>query len=90
MGKENDKIKGIEIGEFQISNGLINDYRQMIKTRLVAEEVIKDLDLNMSVGTFKSRVSVNTLKDSRLFTITFQSTDPQLATDVTNKLAELV
>ena len=65
-------------------------YREIILSRLVAREVIGKLDLDMTVEAFQSRVAVNTLRDSRLFKITFESTSPELARDVTNALSEAI
>ncbi len=90
VGKESNSIASIDIGEFSLNQKLVSDYREIILSKLVAKEVIKDLNLDMSVETFQKRVSVYTVKDSRFFKIGFESTNPQIAMDVVNKLSEVI
>jgi len=88
LGKESEKLAGIDIGDLQLSNQLINDYREIIKSRLVSAEVLESLNIDMAIEEFQRRVNVTTIKDSRLFKISFESTDPELATRVANQLGE--
>lgn len=91
VGREaGSQIAGIDLGQFSLEQKLVVDYREIILSRLVAREVIGKLDLDMTVEAFQSRVAVNTLRDSRLFKITFESTSPELARDVTNALSEAI
>lgn len=88
LGKESNSIGSINLGDLQVNNQLVGDYQQMIKTRTIAENVIKELNLDMKVSTFQDRISVSTVKDSRLFKIGFESTDPVLAQKVVDTLAK--
>lgn|GEM_PF-344299 len=90
VGKESDKIASLDLGEFNLNKGLVTDYRQLILSRLVSKEVIDELGLDMSIETFQKKVDVTTIQDSRLFKISFESTDPKLAMDVTNSLANVL
>jgi succinoglycan biosynthesis transport protein ExoP len=90
LGKEKDSIGGITFSDLQLGNQLIVDYREIIKSNLVTEEVISKLNLDMDIKTFKERVEVTTITDSRIFRISFESTDPQLAADVANELAQVI
>lgn len=90
LGKEKDTIGSITYAQLEINNQLIVDYQQIIKSNLVTEAVISDLNLDMSVSEFKSRVGVEIIEDSRLFIISFESTNPQLAADVANTLAGVI
>jgi len=90
VGRESDKIASLDLGEFNLNKSLVSDYRQLILSRLVTKEVIEELGLDMSVETFQKKVEVTTIQDSRLFKISFESTDPQLAMDVANSLAEVL
>lgn len=90
IGKEKDSIGGIgvSLSDLQTSNKLIIDYQQIAKTRLVIEKVIDKLNLNMSLKTFRNSLQVSSIKDSRLFTVSFQHTNPQLAADIANAVAD--
>ena len=89
-GKEPNKIASLDLGEFNLNQKLVVDYREIILSRLVTEEVINHLNLDMQVETFRNRVSVSTIKDSRFFKIAFESSDPTMAMDVVNALAQEV
>ena len=89
MGKEAEDLS-LNLGVLQANNQLINDYSQLVKTRLVTDEVINALSLNIKKDDFDERVGVEIIKDSRLFRISFESSNPIMARDVANKLAEVV
>jgi len=88
IGKEQNEIAGISIADLQVGNKLIVDYREIAQTRMIAEAVIDNLNLNMDLTTFRQNISINNVKDSRLFTIKFQHTNPQLAADIANDVAQ--
>lgn len=90
VGKESDKIASLDLGEFNLNKSLVSDYRQLILSRLVSQEVIDELGLDMTVSTFQKKVEVTTIEDSRLFKISFESTDPKMAMDVANALAQVL
>ena len=87
IGKEGNDL-GISLSELQTYNQLIIDYAELAKSRLVIEPIIKQLDLMISVEGFQQSLAVNTIEDSRLFTVRFRHTDPEIATQVANALAK--
>ncbi|GMQ56969.1 hypothetical protein AN1V17_13630 [Vallitalea sediminicola] len=87
IGKEKGDIGSISLGDLQLNSKLITDYREIAKSRLVADEVINNLNINMDLKAFRSNLSISTVKDSRLFTINVQHTNPKLATDIANEIA---
>ncbi|WP_304942514.1 YveK family protein [Vallitalea guaymasensis] len=87
IGKEKGDIGSISLGDLQLNSKLITDYREIAKSRLVADEVINNLNLKMDLKAFRSNLSISTVKDSRLFTINVQHTNPRLATDIANEIA---
>lgn len=89
IGKEHNSLGGIGISftELQINTQLMYDYKQIAQTRHVIEKVIDELHLNMSVNMFKNSIGIDTIKDSRLFVVSFISTNRELARDAANELA---
>lgn len=87
IGKEQSSL-GISLSELQVFNQLIDDYKQIIGTRLVIEQTISNMKLDMSMVAFRKSLSVTSIENSRLFTVSFRHTNPQLAADVANELAK--
>lgn len=88
LGKESGKFDALSILDIQLNSQLVNDYREILKSTLVAERIQQKLGVD--VEEFQSNVDVQTVKDSRLFKISYEDEDPQLAADVVNDLAEII
>ena len=58
VGKESDKIASLDLGEFNLNKSLVSDYRQLILSRLVSQEVIDELGLDMTVSTFQKKLKL--------------------------------
>ncbi len=79
----------ISVSDIQIGSALAYDYEEMIKSRPVQEQVIKNLGLNMSYGALLSRVTVNNPEKTRMVTITITYEDPVVAMKIANEMAEI-
>ena len=79
----------ISVSDLQIGSALAYDYEELIKSRPVQEEVIKNLNLHMSYGALLSRVSVNNPEKTRMVTITITYEDPVVAMKIANEMAEV-
>ena len=75
--------------DIQLSSYLTKDYAELIKSRTVAQEVIKRLDLDMSPDTLMSQVSVQTKSDTRIGTSIVLNEDPELAQELANVIREV-
>lgn len=58
------------------ASNLASDFEEMIKTRIVLEEVINSLGLDCSVSNLSSRVSVNTAGSARILYVSVNDKDP--------------
>lgn len=73
-----------------MSGQLVKDYRELAKSRLVANIVIDELDLrDISTEEITDMLGVNLKSDTRIIEITAQHTDPELAKQVANKVADV-
>ena len=90
IGKENDVLSNISLGDLQVDNKLVVDYRELIKTRLVTEEVINDLALLTTVDGLITNLNINIISESRFMHITFKDPVPERATQVVNRLSEVL
>lgn len=88
LGKESDKIASLSFADIQLNNQLVSDYRELLKSDLVADSIKEKLGVD--VKKFKSNVNVQTVKDTRIFSISYEDTDPQLAANVVNELSVVI
>ena len=73
-----------------LSSTLTQDFILLSQSRPVMEDVIEELDLNMSSGGLARCVSVTNPEDSHLLILNVTMTDPVLAKDVANTMASVV
>lgn len=90
IGKEKNDIGqlGISLSDLQVKNKLVVDYKQIASTRLVINEVLQKLQLQMSIDDFRSNLFISTIEDSRFFTVSFKDHDPVLVAKISNELAK--
>ena len=77
------------LADLQIGSQLTQDYKVIITSRPVLEEVIGDLDLNISYEILKSKISINNPADTRILAITATDPDPQMAKAIVDRTASV-
>lgn len=94
----------VSLGQLQADSQLIIDYQQLALTRLVIDEVAKNTGLTvtdtvqttdtaaenrtMTYKEFRADTVIETVEDSRLFTVGFINADPEVARSVADELAK--
>lgn len=79
----------LEYNELLLNQKLVNTYGQIVKSRVVADEVIKNLNLDLTFKGFTNKVNVNLVKDTEIIKIEVTDTDPQLAAQIANETAQV-
>jgi capsular polysaccharide biosynthesis protein len=77
------------LSDIQTSTSLTNDYIVVIKGRPVLEQVISNLGLDETYKSLRARVSVNNPSNSRLLDITVTDTDPLMAKQIADEIADV-
>ncbi|MBP1915433.1 capsular polysaccharide biosynthesis protein [Lederbergia galactosidilyticus] len=77
------------VSEIQTNLQLINTYNQIMTSPRILDKVIADLDLGMTASQLKNKISVESAKDSQVVNVTVQDPDPNQATGIANKVAEV-
>ncbi|MGB7604377.1 MAG: Wzz/FepE/Etk N-terminal domain-containing protein [Lutisporaceae bacterium] len=73
-----------------MSGQLVKDYRELAKSRLVSNLVISELGLkDIDTKVITDMLGVNLKSETRIIEITAQHTDPELAKQVANKVADV-
>ena len=77
----------VDLTDLNIGTSLSTDYEELLKTRPILEQVIKENKLNYTYEQMLTMVSIKTITDTRILTITAESTVPQESQDIANALA---
>lgn len=67
---------------------MVKTYAEFAKSRLVAEDVIENLKLDMKVGQLQSMLTVTPKGDTEFLNLSITALDPKLAQDITNQYAK--
>lgn len=75
--------------DIQTGTQLTKDYMILVKSRPVTEQVIKNLNLNMTSEQLYKMIQVNTPQDTRILEITVKNHDPNMAKMLADAIAEV-
>lgn len=78
----------IDLSDLSIGDSLSEDYRELIQLRPVYNEVIDELGLDYDYKALGRMVNVSYVNDTRIMSITVESTDPAEAKEIANSLAD--
>jgi capsular exopolysaccharide synthesis family protein len=76
--------------DVQYSQRLMNTYTLIARTRPLLSEVIKNLDLKMSASRLEDMIEVKAIEETELIQLTVNNSDPKLASDIANDLANVL
>ncbi len=68
---------------------LVNTYSGIVKSPIILNQVIKDLNLDYSAEALQSMISVETVQNAQYFNVTVKNTDPAEAVQIANKTASI-
>jgi non-specific protein-tyrosine kinase len=71
------------------SERLSQTYAEWLRKRPVLEEIIRRLDLNMTVDRLAGAIKVQPVRNTQLIVASVEDTSPQRAADITNLLPEV-
>jgi capsular polysaccharide biosynthesis protein len=78
----------INLEDLNLGTQLSSDYVELLKTRPVCEEVIKELDLSYGYNVLRGMYTITCVSSTRILEIDVESTSPEEARDIANTLAE--
>ncbi len=78
----------VDLTDLNLGTSLSSDYEEMIKIRPIFEDVISDEKLKYTYEQLLSMVSIATVEDTRILTISVESPNPEEASKIANALAE--
>lgn len=79
----------ITYSDVQMGTQLTKDYAELIGSRYVLEKVIEERSLSMEYDELYKKISVETPSDTRIVSITVESTEPLQAMEVADCIREV-
>lgn len=76
--------------EIQTNLKLINTYNDLIKSDIILEQVLKELELDMTPGQLAGKINVANNKESHVIHISVKDTDPYRAAEIANMTARVL
>ena len=77
------------LADLQMGSQLTNDYRILITSRPVVEEVIENLNLDTDYKTLTEDITVENPSDTRILNISGDNHDAELAAEIVNEISSV-
>lgn len=84
VSASNDSL--INLSDLQLGSNLKEDYRTLLKSRPLLEDVITSLGLARSSGQLYNMITIYNPADTRILYVTVSSPNPKEAADIANEL----
>ncbi len=79
----------VDLSALQIGTQIKADYKELMKSRTILEEVIDELDLSdFTIESLSSCITISNTSDTRILNISVETTNAQLSADIANELAK--
>jgi capsular polysaccharide biosynthesis protein len=76
------------LADLQIGSQLTNDYKVVITSRPVLQQVIDEIGLNMSYKELREMIEIENPSSTRILSIAVEDTDPVRAKSIADEVAE--
>ena len=87
--EKNEETQMITGDQFSVTQKLAVTYGEIIKSRAVLEDVIKNLKLDNEYEELANNVTVSPVNDTQIISISVQDTNPQKARDIANEIPKV-
>lgn len=75
------------LADLQIGSQLTKDYRVIVTSRPVMEDVVRSLKLNMKYKELRKKITIDNPSDTRILSISAEDPDPVMAKKIADKVA---
>ena len=87
--EKNEDTQMITGDQFNVTQKLAVTYGEIIKSRVVLEDVIKNLKLDTKYEELVNHITVSPVKDTQIISISVQDTNPKKARDIANQIPKV-
>ena len=90
IAKDNSsESNSITATDVTLNSKLVEDYREIAKSKSVANKVKENLKLEQDISEIQKSISVTAISDTELIQITVTESDPELACKIANEVARV-
>lgn len=90
IGKDPSATANISINDLYLGQQLVNDYREILRSRQVSEVVQSNIEYEIPLYMLRGNMDAFLVEDSRIMYITFSSTAPEVSMVVANEFADVL
>ena len=83
---ENDTSQNISQNDILLNQKLVTSYSRIVKSRLVLEQVIENLDLEYEFEDLYNEVEVSSVNDTEIFEIRVTDKDADIAYNIASEI----
>lgn len=76
------------LADLQIGSQLTKDYKVIVTSRPVLEDVIQQMNLSLNYNQLKNKITIDNPTDTRILSITVEDPDPLLAKELVDAVAQ--
>ena len=87
--EKNEETQMITGDQFNVTQKLAVTYGEIIKSRSVLDDVIKNLKLENTYESLSGQITVSPVKDTQIISISVQDNNPQKSRDIANEIQKL-
>lgn len=77
------------VGEIQANLQLINTYSAIIKSPVILDDVIRDMDLDMTPAQLNRKINVQNEQDSQVLNVSVEDPNPYHSAEIANSIASV-
>lgn len=81
--------EAISQSDILLNQNLVSTYSQIINSKLILKQVIKNLDLDYTVKGLSKNIKVEALQDTEILKISVSDEKPENAADIANEIAKV-
>jgi len=86
---QQDKMETYDVNDIRSNVELINTYNVIIKSTAILNDVVDQLNLDISATTLAKDIQVSSEQDSQVVTVTVTDESPEQATDIANATVDI-
>lgn len=89
QNNQDNQQQNLDYSQIQANRALVSSYSEIIKSRGVADNVIKNLNLDMDYGEFAEKVSIEPVNDTQIISVKVVDTIPERTMDIANETSKI-